>query len=444
MAGVSFHVYRFATALGYHLPRRLTRAGLLLAAGMVLTGAIGSDLDQSVAFQAFALLSCLLIVAIAWAPFFRGRFTVERNLPRLASLHEPFRYRVHVRNESGRPYQDLELLEDLADPRPTRDEFARLMRPLQRMRAFRLTSRSGVGMDFRQATVTPSPLAGLKRWGTAEAQIELTPLKRGPLRFRGVTVARRDPFGLFRGFVRVRLPQTVLVLPKRYPVPLLNFPCTRNYQPGGVALASSIGESEEFIALREYRPGDPFRRIHWRSWARAGRPIVKEYQEEYFSRHALVLDTFAQGVEGDVFEAAVSVAASFACSLQTQESLLDLLFVGSRAFCFTTGRGLGHSEQMLEVLAGVQPSTDRHFDELRELVLRHGSELSACICVLLGWDPPRRELIRQLRALGLPILALVVTDQTRPDAETAEEAGAHFLRARELAQDLQALEGVQV
>ena len=38
--------------------------------------------------------------------------------------------------------------------------------------------------------------------------------------------------------------------------------------------------------------GDPLRKIHWRSWARRGKPVVKEYQEEYFSRIALVLDTF--------------------------------------------------------------------------------------------------------------------------------------------------------
>ena len=67
----------------------------------------------------------------------------------------------------------------------------------------------------------------------------------------------------------------------------------RKYQPGGVALASSIGESDEFVALRDYRAGDPMRRIHWRSWARVGRPVVREYQDEFFVRHALVLDTFA-------------------------------------------------------------------------------------------------------------------------------------------------------
>ena len=82
------------------------------------------------------------------------------------------------------------------------------------------------------------------------------------------------------------------------------------------------------MALRDYRPGDPPRHIHWRSWAKMGRPIVKEFEDEFFVRHALILDTFCEAPEADRFEESVSVAASFACSLQTQDSLLDLLFVG--------------------------------------------------------------------------------------------------------------------
>ena len=152
----------------------------------------------------------------------------------------------------------------------------------------------------------------------------------GILRFTGVTLARPDPLGLFRAFSRIAAPQTVLILPKRYPLPPIALPGTMKYQEGGVALAANVGRSEEFVALREYRRGDPLRHIHWRSWAKAGRPIVKEFEDEFFVRHALVLDTFTDEPHSEMLEEAVSVAASFACTVLTQESLLDLLFVGSR------------------------------------------------------------------------------------------------------------------
>src|SRR6185503_17667402 len=137
--------------------------------------------------------------------------------------------------------------------------------------------------------------------------------------------------GWYRGFLRLSLPQTVLILPKRYVLSDIDLPGTRQYQQGGVTLAAAIGESEEFISLRDYRPGDPLRHIHWRSWARTGQPIVREYQDEFIPRHALILDTFASVPQEEAFEEAVSIAASFACTVETQESLLDLLFVGPKA-----------------------------------------------------------------------------------------------------------------
>ncbi len=149
---------------------------------------------------------------------------------------------------------------------------------------------------------------------------------------------------------------------------------------------------------------------NWRSWAKAGKPVVKEFEDEFFVRHALVLDTFIEHPEAEVFEEAVSVAASFACTLQTQESLLDLLFVGEEAYCFTAGRGLAHADQMLEILASVRPCHEQSFAALAHLVLDHLSLVSGCVCVFLAWDASRQHFIEQLRALGIPVLVLVIAE----------------------------------
>jgi uncharacterized protein (DUF58 family) len=202
----------------------------------------------------------------------------------------------------------------------------------------------------------------------------------------------------------------VAILPKRYPVSPLALPGTLKYQQGGMAMASSVGESEEFVSVRDYRRGDPLRHIHWKSWAKTGKPIVKEFEDEFFVRHALVLDTFGSERKEAIFEEAVSVAASFACTIQTQESLLDLMFAGSQAFCFTSGRGLGHTEQILEILAGVQICPEGRFETLERLVLEHAGLLSGCICIFLDWDAERRELIERLRVLGIPLLVLVIAE----------------------------------
>jgi uncharacterized protein (DUF58 family) len=168
--------------------------------------------------------------------------------------------------------------------------------------------------------------------------------------------------------------------------------------------------------MRDYRPGDPLRRIHWRSWAKTGKPVVKEYQDEFFVRHALILDTFQEVEHSERFEEAVSVASSFVSTMETQETLLDLMFVGTEAYCFTSGRGLASTDKMLEILASVKACTDKPFNVLPPTVLARASMLSGCICVLLSWDERRQELVSLLNALGVPLLVLVVTDSATPEA----------------------------
>jgi len=248
-----------------------------------------------------------------------------------------------------------------------------------------------------------------------EVKVEIVAYRRGPLILQGGLLARTDPFGLVRSYCRVKSPQTVLVLPRRYPLPPLTLPGQSHYQRGGVALAAGVGESEEFVALREYRRGDSLRRVHWRSAARLGELVVKEFQDEYFVRHALVLDTFCEASQDGLFEEAVAVAASFACTVPDQESLLDLMFVGPSTVCVTSGRGVGHAQQMLEVLAAVRPFREPRFDELEALVMEHGQSLSGCLLVLMDWDEPRRALVRRLKSMRLPTLVMVMVPRGAKD-----------------------------
>jgi hypothetical protein len=200
------------------------------------------------------------------------------------------------------------------------------------------------------------------------------------------------------------------VLPKRYSLPPIQLSGIRKYQRGGVALASSVGDSEEFVSLRDYRPGDPLQRIHWKSWARTGKPIVKEYQEEFFVRHALILDTFLKKDYSEAFEEAVSLAASFVCTINTMESLLDLMFVGREPYCITSGRGLANPDKMLEILSSVKLCADKPFESLHHSVINHAHSLSGCICILLAWDKERRDLISRLETIGIPLLVLVIKE----------------------------------
>lgn len=399
--------YRGYTGLRDLVERRFTLAGLTVLGALVITGFMAVDTENNVDYQAFSLLVCLMLFATVFTIRFRGRFEAERVLPRFGTVGCPLTYSVRLRNLGSRTHTGLLLMELLQDARPPFVDWrvARLSEQ-KRLRSFRISSPRRTA-SVKITRIKSAPVPALPGHEQVEAKVQVTPTRRGVLRFAGLGVARPDPLGLCRATSKLRLPQSLLVLPRRYALPPIALPGTTKYQQGGVAQASHVGQSEEFISLRDYRGGDPLRHIHWRTWARVGKPVVREFEDEFFVRHALILDTFTED-EPEVFEEAVSVAASFACTVQTQETLLDLLFVGTDSYCFTAGRGLAHSEQLLEVLASVRPSSRKRFPALEALVLSHMTVVSGCVCVLLAWDAPRRELVRKIRTLGVPVLVLVI------------------------------------
>src|ERR1051325_5496477 len=118
MVRLAYRLYRFASAVRHRLGRRLTPAGWLALTGLVVCSFVGLDLEQSVASETFAVLFSVLAVAALCAPLFRGTFSVERLLPRFGSVGQAFSYRVSVRNRGSKSWRELELLEELADPRP--------------------------------------------------------------------------------------------------------------------------------------------------------------------------------------------------------------------------------------------------------------------------------------------------------------------------------------
>ena len=293
-------------------------------------------------------------------------------------------------------------------------------------------------MMGRVAAVEKAAVPLLPALHQTSIQLTLKPNRRGYITFKELLVLRPDPLNLFHAIQPLALSDRLLVLPKRYPVGDFEFSGGRRFQRGGVDLAVSVGDAEEFVALREYRPGDPLRHIHWKSMARLGKPVVKEYQDEYFVRHALLLDTFTRSVGSQRFESAVSVAASLACAPRSHEVLLDLMFAGTEMHCFTSGRGVSLLSGLLEVLACVEPNDDDDFTHIYPLLEHHMQTLSACICVFLYWDQARRELVQQLRHYRIQTLVVVLQSAGEEPLVELEE-GVELIRMSHLAEDLSTL-----
>jgi uncharacterized protein (DUF58 family) len=123
------------------------------------------------------------------------------------------------------------------------------------------------GVAVRAATGVV-PKAG---WTDRKA---IGPLARGPIPARDWVLESSDPLGFFRFRRRGADGEIALVLPRFTSLTVQQHP--RELEAS--VSAPRAGAGTELFGVREYRAGDPLRRIHWRSSARLGTLVVREYE----------------------------------------------------------------------------------------------------------------------------------------------------------------------
>lgn len=242
--------------------------------------------------------------------------------------------------------------------------------------------------------------------------------RRGVYTLKGYRVETDFPFGLLNAYRYVRHDSSLLVYPNFTRLTRLTLPTGRRYQPGGVALASQIGDSFEYLGNREYRAGDPLRDIDWRATARmSGAPVVREWREEYFLRVGVILDTHVprKGQSRETttarraaFERAVSVCAGVSDYMARQDYLIDLFAAGPNLYHLTAGRSLAYLDQILDILACVESSESEPLSVIEPEIQGYVARLTTIICVFLTWNEQRRQFVEALRQNGTGVKVILV------------------------------------
>jgi uncharacterized protein (DUF58 family) len=166
----------------------------------------------------------------------------------------------------------------------------------------------------------------LRRGETGHLELVKTTLRRG-MYASGQMVARSGaPFGFSRKNRVLDVPSEMTVVPRW--VELRSFPILEpsSFPSDVLHERARTGAGQEYMGVREYRPGDPQRAVHWRTTARVGRLHVREFEEEVQSRVTLVLAGGDVGTPPDsAFESLVSAAASIGIYSLNTGHPVDLL-----------------------------------------------------------------------------------------------------------------------
>lgn len=246
----------------------------------------------------------------------------------------------------------------------------------------------------------------------ANVQVTLlaTPRRRGLLTAPTVEVVSTFPFDLVKTHRNVAPSGEILVHPARAPISnLLLAEIATNRAGMDAAGTWHTGDSDDYLGNRDYLAGSPTRRFDFRSWARLGRPIVREYREVHPPAVTLVVDTLLPSQQhGDTLEQAISLAASLVDFADESSVAIEGLLVGRELTSTSLEGDRLPGEAMLDLLAG---ATSWHApdQELQINWIAQQSILSrSLVVILVSWDEVRRAWVDHWLREGYSISGCVI------------------------------------
>ncbi len=170
--------------------------------------------------------------------------------------------------------------------------------------------------------------------------------RRGVYPLETVTLSTSFPFGLFRKDRDVEIPGEAVVWPRSDRNVRIPRPAGERVRRAGEAAAGAAGARGEYRALRPYRPGDDPRDVHWKTTARMGQPVLREYERDRADVLWICLDLRAP--DGGAAEAAAETAASLAAACLRRGEVFGLATADARV---PAGTGPAQLERVLDALA---------------------------------------------------------------------------------------------
>jgi uncharacterized protein (DUF58 family) len=314
---------------------------------MIIIGLIGWAVTGLSLYARLVYLGLFLIVATAiWAILsLRGIQLTRKTRSLRASMGEVFEENIEVRNDAWPGAAWLVVLNQS---------------PLPKVAGSRLMTRIGVHQ---------------KRFYSARTLLT----KRGAFLLGPTVITSGDPFGMFSMNKRIPARETLVVLPKVYPIK--TFPPPPGLLPGGKNIRQrSFDVTPHAAGVREYVQGDPVKRIHWPSTARRNRFMVKEFEQDPLANIWLFLDAEREiqaslpdeevpsiQVDGwwlrrptvalprNTFEYAISAAASLASFFLADRRAVGLVCAAGKFTVVSAERGERQVSKIMETLAFLQP-----------------------------------------------------------------------------------------
>ena len=241
--------------------------------------------------------------------------------------------------------------------------------------------------------------------------------RRGKYTVGPVTLTSYGLLGIVYARKILGLKCTVYVYPRTFEIRKTP-PLTKGYLPWfGLETIPSSGEDDEFFGLREYKFGDPLKRIHWLSVARKNKLMVKEFQRCSFYQVTIIFllnrrENIGEGKES-VPEYTIRIAASLTRYFIEKNICVEILaHAGRLAKYYPSNKGKDYMEEIFkfyaEAAAESKITIGEFIYEYYNLIPHH----STLFIIITEENIDTIMEILHLKELDISIVALVVISAT--------------------------------
>ncbi|GMV83676.1 MAG: hypothetical protein AMXMBFR7_48600 [Planctomycetota bacterium] len=362
---------------------RLTKDGLLFTLLACACGAVAFRNDE---LANIPLLIGLVLFSVLTTGLFLGsrslkQLGLQRRCAERTFAGEPVTVTLTLKNAGRLPAGGVTLSESLRAVTRTKESASPSSGESQRLTlAPGGTARpggAGSGQTYAVAVIGR---------GLEPTRYSLLVRRRGMYEYGRTSLSTTFPFGFWRCTGERRIPGRLVVYPRLGEIDgglfeELELALTR------MRRSRPSREEQDFRSLREYRHGDNPKWIHWRSSARMGRPLIKEFEEPQTRRVLLLLDTNLQRLgtqRGPAFELALSFAGTVVRELNRRNCHVQVATLppGERPLRMEITREKRNLDMWLEALAGLQPDNSRTLADMRGALRRE--ELRHVYVLVLG------------------------------------------------------------
>ncbi|GIK63623.1 MAG: hypothetical protein BroJett018_14170 [Chloroflexota bacterium] len=254
-------------------------------------------------------------------------------------------------------------------------------------------------------------------------------VRRGQFTLGPMTVTSGDPFGFYIFPRHIGATSSIIVYP--ITVPIYDFATPTGALSGGQAIRRRTFEiTPNAAGIREYAPGDSLNRIHWKSTARRGKLLVKEFEEDPLGDVWIILDlskaslverpsvatwgasdlAYSRGIPlpPSTEEYAIAAAGSIAQFFVEKGRSVGFLSYTPHRDYVAPDRGDRQLTDILEVLAVAKSETQLTLLQLLSMEAQHLTRGTTLVLITASLDTSWAALAHVQVRRGLSVIAVMI------------------------------------